>query len=245
MFEQSVVTIGNRKPWTLAVSVTMQTAIVSVAILVSVLHTESLNFTPLRNAVPIANVPMIEKHAEANTPPGPTTNSSVRMPARPFVEPSKIPSQIAVIDDVGSPPQIVGSASSFSDGIPGGIGIGETGIGGARIAPPTPPPAVVQKPDISGPIRVASGVQAALLINRVMPLYPPIARSMRISGTVHLVGVIAKDGTIQKLEVIDGHPFLVRAALEAVTQWVYHPTLLNGQPVEVIAPIEVHFTLSQ
>jgi len=83
----------------------------------------------------------------------------------------------------------------------------------------------------------------AMLVRKVIPTYPPIARAARISGVVRLIGTIGKDGSIQNLEIVSGHPMLARAALEAVRQWVYKPTLLNGVPVEVIAPIEVNFTL--
>ena len=83
----------------------------------------------------------------------------------------------------------------------------------------------------------------AMLVRKVIPVYPPIARAARISGVVRLIGTIGKDGAIQNLEIVSGHPLLARAALEAVRQWVYKPTLLNGIPVEVVAPIEVNFTL--
>jgi protein TonB len=83
----------------------------------------------------------------------------------------------------------------------------------------------------------------AKLIRKVIPEYPALARTARISGVVHLMGTIGKDGTIRNLQLVDGHPMLARAALQAVEQWVYEPTLLNGEPVEVIAPIEVSFTL--
>ncbi len=88
-------------------------------------------------------------------------------------------------------------------------------------------------------------MQAAKIIKKVIPTYPPLARQARVSGTVQLVGIIAKDGTIQQLQVASGHPLLVKAALDAVRQWIYRPTLLNGQAVEVIAPIDVIFSLSQ
>ena len=78
-----------------------------------------------------------------------------------------------------------------------------------------------------------------------MPVYPPLARQARISGTVRLEGVISRTGHVINLQVVSGHPLLATAALDAVRQWVYRPTLLNGEAVEVIAPIEVHFTLSQ
>jgi len=85
----------------------------------------------------------------------------------------------------------------------------------------------------------------AKLVKQVIPVYPPMARSARISGVVHLVGIIAKDGTIRNLQLIAGHPLLSRAALDAVSQWIYKPTLLSGEPVEVICPIDVTFTLGQ
>ena len=86
---------------------------------------------------------------------------------------------------------------------------------------------------------------AAKIVRKVIPAYPPLARQARVSGTVQLLGVIGKDGTVQQLQVISGHPLLVSAAVEAVKQWLYRPTLLNGEPVEVVAPIDVNFTLAQ
>jgi protein TonB len=112
------------------------------------------------------------------------------------------------------------------------------------------PPAAPAKPAFTdptaaGPVRVSSELQAAKIIKKVVPQYPVLARQARISGTVKLMGIIAKDGTVQKLQVISGHPLLQKAALDAVSQWRYQPTILNGQPVEVIAPIDVIFTLMQ
>jgi periplasmic protein TonB len=85
----------------------------------------------------------------------------------------------------------------------------------------------------------------AKLIRRVIPEYPKLARDMRISGVVRLTGIISRDGTVRELKVVEGHPLLVAAAVAAVRQWVYSPTLLNGTPVEVIAPVQVTFTLSR
>ena len=75
--------------------------------------------------------------------------------------------------------------------------------------------------------------------------YPPLAKQARIQGTVRFNAVIGKDGTIQNLTLVSGHPLLVPSATEAVSQWVYQPTLLNGEPVEVVTQIDVNFTLSQ
>jgi len=98
---------------------------------------------------------------------------------------------------------------------------------------------------VSKPITVTSDVQAAKLLRKVIPVYPRLAIAAHISGTVRLMGVVAKDGTVQQIRVISGPALLVEAALDAVRQWVYRPTMLNDKPVEVIAPIDVIFTLSR
>jgi protein TonB len=106
--------------------------------------------------------------------------------------------------------------------------------------PPPPPP----KPTTPQRIRVGGQVESAKLINKVSPEYPQLAKMARIQGTVRLEAVISKDGTIQDLKVLSGHPLLVKAALDAVKQWRYQPTLLNGDPVEVVTEIDVNFTLA-
>ena len=85
---------------------------------------------------------------------------------------------------------------------------------------------------------------APKIIKRVIPQYPPLAKQTRVQGTVRLTGIIAKDGTIQQLQLISGHPLLVPAALDAVRLWHYKPYLLNDQPVEVDTQINVNFTLA-
>ena len=105
---------------------------------------------------------------------------------------------------------------------------------------PNPPMLVV-----AGNIKVAGNVQAANLMKKVTPPYPPQAKAARIQGTVRFTAVISTAGTVRQLTLVAGHPLLVPAAMEAVTQWVYRPTLLNGQPVEVETTIDVNFTLAQ
>jgi len=95
------------------------------------------------------------------------------------------------------------------------------------------------------PVHVSQGVQEAKLIRRILPIYPALAIRTRQFGTVRLEAIIAKDGHIRDVRVLSGPVFLTAAAVEAVRQWVYKPTLLNGQPVEVVAPITVNFTLIQ
>src|SRR5262249_38066466 len=110
----------------------------------------------------------------------------------------------------------------------------------SRAATPATPSA---KPVADDHPRRISSVQLAKIVHRVEPAYPVLARQARISGTVQLTGVIGIDGHIRELQVISGHPLLTKAALDAVPEWVYEPTLLNGEPVEVIAPITVTFRL--
>jgi protein TonB len=92
-------------------------------------------------------------------------------------------------------------------------------------------------------IPVGGNVQQAKLINQPKPAYPPLARQARIQGTVRFTAIIGIDGRIQNLTLVTGHPLLVPSAQAAVKQWVYQPTLLNGEPVEVVTQIDVNFTL--
>jgi TonB family protein len=103
------------------------------------------------------------------------------------------------------------------------------------VAPISPP---------TGAIRVGGNVQAANLLHRVPPVYPPLAKQARVQGTVRFSVILAKDGTVSNLQLVSGHPLLVPAATDAVKQWTYKPTLLNGQPVEVITQVDINFTLS-
>ena len=105
--------------------------------------------------------------------------------------------------------------------------------------PPPPPPPPPQR------VRVGGNVQAANLLSQVKPVYPPLAKQARIQGVVVLEAIISKEGTIDNLKVITGHPLLIQAAIDAVKQWKYKPTQLNGEPVEVVTTITVNFAFSQ
>jgi TonB family protein len=108
----------------------------------------------------------------------------------------------------------------------------------------TAPPAVAATSEPT-PIKVGGNMQSTKLVQQPRPVYPPDAKAARVQGVVKLMAVIAKDGTVKRLEVISGHPLLVDSALEAVKNWVYQTTLLNGEPVEVQTQIDVNYTLSQ
>jgi TonB family protein len=103
---------------------------------------------------------------------------------------------------------------------------------------PTAPPAPGMKQ-----IRVAGNVQSSKLIAQPSPVYPDTARHARIQGVVRYNAVISRDGRVANLTLVSGHPLLIPAATDAVRQWLYQPTLLNGEPVEVVTQIDVNFTL--
>ena len=141
-------------------------------------------------------------------------------------------------------------------GVPGGSGTrtgAPTGILNdlMREAAPPPPraPAATAAPrPVERPIprmTLGGNVLMGRLIHRVEPVYPRIAIQARIAGEVQLEAVVGPDGRVRELQVKSGHPMLVRAAVEAVRQWVFQPTLLNGEPVEVSAPVTVTFRLAQ
>jgi protein TonB len=164
--------------------------------------------------------------------------------ANQLMAPKVIPKTINKIEEAAPPPDAgmgvtggTGDAGGAVGGVLGGV------MGGVPGAPPPPPPPKPKAP--SGPVRVGGNVAEANLIRRVQPVYPPLAKSARVSGTVEFSAVISKDGNIENLQLVRGHPLLVNAAREAVLQWKYKPTLLNGQPVEVVTQIIVNFTLSQ
>ncbi len=156
--------------------------------------------------------------------------------------PTKIPTKVEMIKEEEAPPPM-----AVTGGVVGGIGIagGQMGgvIGGivnatSNMATPKFVPVVPQR------IRISQGVTKGLLIHRVEPSYPPLARAARVQGDVVLSAVIDVNGQITNLQLVSGHPMLVPAAIAAVRQWRYKPYLLNGTPVEVETTITVIFSLT-
>jgi protein TonB len=137
---------------------------------------------------------------------------------------------------------IVGGISGgVSGGTAGGVSGGVVGgllSGVAPVAPPPPP-----KPVKREPIRVGGNVQESKLIRRVEPTYPELAKRARVQGKVVLVVTVDEEGNVTDIRVTTGHPLLDEAAVSAVKQWKYSPTLLNGEPVPVIANVTVFFNL--
>jgi protein TonB len=243
VFEQSLLLDQDTKrPWNFLASLSAELLVVSLALLIPLLYRDHLPAVHWKDIVvgPALSAPSIDVSAKKTA----GATSAVRPSA---------PHPTFLWDPKAGIPSSQASISDFTADAPPAIGVGDlagnTNMLGRFIpnfvALPPPKPTVDTRKPPAEPIRVGGEVQMAKLLRKVIPVYPPLARAARISGVVRLVGTIDKDGAIRNLEVLSGHPMLARAALEAVQQWVYKPTLLNGNPVEVIAPIEVSFTLAQ
>src|SRR5271168_4127867 len=240
MFDDLVVSSANPKrtnnSWTVALSAIIQACLLGILILIPLIYTEALPKQLLTTFLVPPPPP----------PPPPPPAAAIQRIVRPVVRlihngqmmaPTVIPKKVQMIKEEELPPDV--GAVGVVGGVPGGQAGGVLGgiIGGSGGGIPPPPKAAPSR------IRVGGNVAAAKLIRQVTPLYPPIAKTAHISGTVMLHAVIAKDGTIQELTYVSGPPLLLKNAMDAVRQWRYNPTLLNGEPVEVDTTISVVFTL--
>jgi protein TonB len=240
MFEQTFVNAQaqTKKPLSVAVSVTLQTGLLGVVLLLPLLHPGVIH--PDFNIQPTLYLTKIVP------PPEPPVARAVAA-ARPhrilglILAPTVVPRTVDMTPEQA--PEVVGPQAA---GLAGLSGILTDGVTLPQQLPPPPPPVVNVKPNApAGPIRIGGGVQAARLTFGPKPAYPPLARTARVQGTVKLQAIIARDGAIRDLQLISGPPLLVQVAIEAVRQWRYKPTLLNGEPVEVATEIDVTFTLNQ
>jgi protein TonB len=246
MFQHTFVDARQgRKPWLAVVSFLGQMFLVFLLILTPLIYTESLPRAPL------ASFLVMPPPAPPPPPaPAPAQKMAKAIPRQydlsRLMAPRQIPREIADTEETLTPPP-------NSSGVPGSVvandlsaGPGGLGIFGAAPAPALPPVVkAASLPLTPQRIRVGGIVQQANLTRKVQPVYPPLAKQARIQGAVHFTAIIGKDGAIRKLQLVGGHPLLVEAARNAVSQWQYKPTLLNGEPVEVVTEIDVNFALTQ
>ena len=247
MFEQSLLDVRGRtqKASSILISSLVQTGFLLVGVILPMIYFDTLPGVQLSSfLVPPPPPP-------PPPPPAPPPKVIKVIPrqfdANKLLAPRTIPKEIAVIKEDELPPPVT---AGVVGGVPGGVSFGALGgIGDMIRAIPVaaPPPKVEEKKAPPPPqrIRVGGNVQQAKLKRQPKPLYPPLARQARIQGTVRFTAVIGKDGSIQNLQMVTGHPLLVQSAQDAVKQWLYEPTLLNGEAVEVITQIDVNFTLTQ
>jgi protein TonB len=155
-----------------------------------------------------------------------------------LLAPSRIPRTVKIIEEEEPPAGSVGVVGGVEGGVPGGQ---PNGVLGSLLSSThsAAPPAVATPKRIA----ISTGISEGLLLHRVEPEYPLIAKRARVEGIVRLKAIISREGVIENLQVIDGHPLLVPSAMEAARQWRYRPYLLNGNAVEVETFISVHFLL--
>jgi periplasmic protein TonB len=244
MFEDSLIESGGKlktkRGFTSAIAFVIEAMILLVLILIPLVFTEALPRTQLMTFLVAPPPP------PPPPPPAAAPVKVVKVIQTDIVNgqlrtPTKIPQKVQMIKEDEAPPPVMASAGVVG-GVPGGVPGGSMGgvIGSVLSATP------VAVPKVATPqrVRVSSGVSQGLLVKRVQPNYPPLARQARIQGVVLLQATISKDGNIENLTLISGHPMLAPAAIEAVKQWKYRPYLLNGEPVEVDTQVQVNFTLS-
>lgn len=243
MFEDCLLESGGRmktnRLWTTSLSVFLQALLIGIMILVPLIYTEAL---PKQQLMTFLVAP---------PPPPPPPPPAAAVQAVKIVQtdiengqlrtPTKIPTKVAMIKEEAAPPP-VSSMGGVMGGVPGGVPGGQMGgvLGGILSS------TMSAAPKLATPqrVRVSQGVSEGLLVTKVTPPYPSMAKMARVQGSVILQAVISKNGSIENLRVVSGHPMLVQAALDAVRQWRYRPYLLNGEPVEVETQITVNFSLT-
>jgi len=247
MFSDSLLEFGpqrKRKAFATTTSFILNSLIIGVMLIVPLMFTEDLPKAQLLTFLMAPPPP---------PPPPPPAAAAVQkivhqiqtdmLNTGQLRTPTRIPQRVEMIKEEEAPPPMAATGGVVG-GVPGGIPGGQLGgvIGG--IVSATSNLAAVPKLATVQRIRISQGVTKGLLIHRVEPVYPTLAKAARVQGEVVLKAIIDVNGSIQNLQLISGHPMLVPAAVSAVQQWRYKPYLLNGQPVEVETMVTVIFSLT-
>jgi len=239
MFEDSLVessgSLARRNPWTTTISFAGQTALLASLLLLSLFYNDAL---PMRTLISTIEAPPSPPPAAATVQTVRTRTAVGELRSDALMAPSRIPSRISRVNDEIAA-QGGADAQPFS-GVLYGMGSDSNRV--VELLPNVT--AIPPRPTTPQKVRVSSGVAQGLLIRQVKPQYPPLALQARIQGTVVLQAVIGKDGSVQELHVVSGHPLLTGAAIAAVRQWLYRPYYLDDEPVGVDTQINVNFTLA-
>jgi len=225
----------SRRNWTTLTSFGLEALAIGVLLVIPLWKTVGLPSAHTLST-PVSLVPNAPVRTVAAQPHSGSASPNATNVATPrFVAPGQIPHGVDK-GPVDPAPEPIGIAGTDIGPIASGPGIpGLLPSGTMPVAPPALRPVV-------RPIRISNVLEGSLL-HRVQPAYPPLAKTSRIQGPVVLAAVISKAGAIENLRVISGHPMLVKAALDAVSEWRYRPYILNDEPVEVETQITVNFTL--
>ncbi len=247
MFSDSVLDFGQgrkRKAFATTTSLIFNCLAVGLMVVTPLLFTESLPKAQLLTFLVAPPPP---------PPPPPPAAAEVRRVVRQIQTdmlntgelrtPTRIPQKVQMIKEEDAPPPLQATGGVVG-GVPGGIPGGQLGgVIGSVISATNAASVPKFIPVTPQRVRISQGVTKGLLVHRVEPTYPTLARSARVQGEVVLSAIIDTNGQISNLQLVSGHPMLVPAALSAVREWRYKPYLLNGQPVEVETTITVIFSL--
>ncbi len=231
---------GDWKRAAIPLAYVAEALLVGVLVLVPLIYTQAL---PVQMLLEVIHVP---------PPPGPPPAPAAAVRATPHHTVDWLRGRIVIPDRVvqivenpeppqagrGTGPWVMGGIPTGAQATPGIL----NGVPWGMEPPPPPEPRVAAKPRM---IRVGGEVIAARGLHQPKPVYPPMAIMAHVQGTVVLQAIIGRDGTVQDLKVLGGPALLIRAAIEAVKTWRYQPTLLNGEPVDVLTEVSVNFTLAE
>jgi periplasmic protein TonB len=243
MFQQTFVPDARpgRKPIGLAVSLIAQSLALGLLALLPLLVNKPLPTAQLRLLF-LGPTPPVGAEKPVRRTTTATQTTAVRARLFRLTAPVVVPKQINPSAEGAPTAPDIADVSGLNPGRDSLL----NGVGGSfgSVAPPMPKQAAKVK-EVKRPVSIGGNVAAANLIHRVEPVYPPLAKTARIQGVVTFQATIGADGEIRNLQLQEGHPLLVSAARNAILQWRYRPTLLNGKPVEVLTTITVRFSLSQ
>jgi periplasmic protein TonB len=224
----------SHRGWTTLISFALQALVVACLLLLPLFYTQGLPRLLALTPLLVPALAPAAAHVSSHPNSFAARNNQLGMS---LVTPSEIPPEISMSPEAAAPPAVDSSGLGVSRGVDDSRGSVLNAIGGSEMVLPPPPPIQTHHPPIS---RIMEGN----LIFRVQPEYPPLARQARVEGTVVLRAMISREGLIENLQVLSGHPMLIRAAADAVRQWRYRPYLLNEEPVEVETQVTVNFVLS-
>jgi protein TonB len=227
------------------VAVVLHVVIIGTPIFLSLWFTNTLDLRAYTQTM------LIDPPPPPPPPPAPTVVRAAVAPRRVFITqgkllaPSYVPKEVAMLKE--APPPEDAGAFGVEGGVPGGVPGGQMGgviggiVGGIATSKPAPPPPVKSKV----PIRIGGRIQPPRAISTAAPIYPPLARATRLQGTVIISAILSEQGDVVEMKIVSGPVLLYQAALNAVSQWKYEPTYLNGVPVSVEMNIIVNFQLNQ
>lgn len=236
------------------------TFLIAALLIGSILLTQPQLNETLMGSVLISPPPLPPPPPAGSAPRAISQSAGAPMITTAFVPPTLTPRQLPTTSNLpgDDPPSTVGLSGGIEGGVMGGVAGGVIGgvvggvLGSTPAAPAAAPLSIVQTPEArptlqatsAKPQRVSTGILLGNTIRQVPAAYPAIARSTHVEGVVEVQIVVDEQGNVIATEVLNGHPLLRQAALEAARQWKFRPTMLNGQPIKVSGVLKFTFKLT-